>query len=255
MSVFIGRDRKLTQGPGGNTSLKYENFCMVKASGKWLSRAYDEAIFTTLFREYKSFRVLNSKTSAKPSIEWPLHTAIQSKYVAHYHSVNSIAISFSSALENFLEQNLNVCLIPYLRPGKKLAHEIVKKLNTNIHNSCLLKNHGFLIWGEEAESLIKHIQEMENLISNFLQKQLGIQGKKSSYSLNGFITPEHSIFFKEPNDYINYTHLTGFKADIAKSIQDSLELLGQHDQIEYISRDEVKLIRNWPAEKYRINAQ
>ena len=39
LSSEIGKNQRLVQGAGGNTSYKEEGDMWVKASGKWLSRA------------------------------------------------------------------------------------------------------------------------------------------------------------------------------------------------------------------------
>ena len=82
LSEFIGRDKSLIQGAGGNTSIKFNKKLFVKASGTMLKKALSEEIFVSLSLD-SIFNQLNNKgklendleiypltnTSLKPSIE------------------------------------------------------------------------------------------------------------------------------------------------------------------------------------------
>jgi rhamnose utilization protein RhaD (predicted bifunctional aldolase and dehydrogenase) len=130
-SAILGKDINLVQGAGGNTSLKLDGSLWIKASGKWLSHARDEAVFTavpldilrTALAGESQFDMSSLPLDAsglRPSIETSLHALMPHNVVAHVHSVNAIAWAVRKDAEESLGrvlQGINWQWIPYRRPG------------------------------------------------------------------------------------------------------------------------------------------
>ena len=144
LSQYLGRNLDWVQGAGGNTSVKDNDTMLVKASGFWLSDAFEKNIFTCLslktisdlldngYEDLSEAEILkNTKESLRPSIETSLHALMPHKFVIHIHSTNVIASAVLKNCEEFFKEKLagiKWLLIPYVRPGPPLT-KMLKKLN------------------------------------------------------------------------------------------------------------------------------
>jgi len=177
-SYEMGRNRKLIQGPGGNTSIKLGKKLFVKASGKKLENALNENIFIPLDLEYvlnifenhnkfTNDMELNTliQTNLKPSIETFLHALMPFKVVLHSHPLDIIA---STVMDDFKKKSEYILkdilwdLISYQRPGYPLAESINESLKNQKSNVLFLANHGLIIGADnikEAEKIQKYILE------------------------------------------------------------------------------------------------
>ena len=237
-SEKIGNNFLLCQGPGGNTSIKFNKSILIKKSGSFLSDSAKENVFkeiklNNIIHHYKEDNLKNKKFHKDLSIETPLHVMLSSKYVLHYHSIASIIISSiykKNEINSFLYKN-EILPIKYVRPGLDLAEEIVK-LNTKYNfKSFFLYNHGVILEGSNIQKLYNKIFHIENLFSklinyqklNLIYKDIikleQIDNKiKNPYpdikykKFNGkYLFPDHSVFFpnffsekKNSTDAIHY---------------------------------------------------
>lgn len=142
LSSWIGSDPSQVQGPGGNTSIKNQEFIWVKASGTKLIDAETKEIFVSLDR----LSGLPSPVSqiGSGSIETKLHLLIEGPVVAHTHSTSSLALGFREGIEELVNRFGRTVVIPYFRPGKLLAEAISDSVDTSIHDFAVLRNHGML---------------------------------------------------------------------------------------------------------------
>ena len=173
LSAKVGGDLTLTQGAGGNTSLKHDGQLLVKASGKWLANACNEPMFlpVDLERVRRAIPVGHEDTLAatplvdtalRASIETSFHALLPQRVVVHVHSVNTIAWAVQrdgAKLIASLLEGLNWRWIPYTRPGLSLTRLIAERLQPGV-NVWVLANHGLIVAAEtvaEAEALLDDV--------------------------------------------------------------------------------------------------
>ncbi|SMC49034.1 class II aldolase/adducin family protein [Rhizobium sp. RU36D] len=179
LSREIGSDILKTQGAGGNTSWKRDGLMWVKASGTWLAHACERDIMVPVrvdplvaaLRDHDpraekavDFIVddLNS-SGLRPSIETSFHAALPQAVVAHYHCVNTIALSVLQDRDAVIAgrmarvPDLTWATIPYRRPGTPLAHEI-DRFAASRPDVLILYNHGILVTGDTAEQVRQRIR-------------------------------------------------------------------------------------------------
>jgi len=151
----------LTQGTGGNSSVKDEQHMVIKASGTRLSDITATTGYSVLMRqrEYKSVASpLTFTQYARPSIEWPLHLACPSKCVLHLHTLSGIVVGLIMPLETI--STADFTLVPYADPGDDILRVISNlRVWSNSTKSVFLRNHGVLAWGDsisECRQALSH---------------------------------------------------------------------------------------------------
>ena len=185
-STEIGCDTQLIQGAGGNTSLKVGEVLWVKASGRWLSRATDEALFVPVslpgVREgiaqgqpdpvgaqvRDDLLPPEDRGRLRPSIETTLHALMPHAAVLHVHSVAAIAWAVQPGGEALLAsrlQGFQWAWVPYARPGLPLTRAVVRVLQAGGHKApadvLLLGHHGLVVGGEGPEQALRRLREVE----------------------------------------------------------------------------------------------
>lgn len=194
----LGQDIFYTQAAGGNVSIKEENSMLIKASGKWLSEAINENIFTEVKLDIvfdaiskTDISILNNscEKTLKPSIETVVHAVIPHKIIIHIHHINSIVHLIHRDCEKILNTKLKKYSYPYqivnyTKPGLPLAIEIQKILkNYPRAKVFLLKNHGVFFSANTLSEVVSQINELNELLNiktslkkiNILQTQLLLQ--------------------------------------------------------------------------------
>jgi rhamnose utilization protein RhaD (predicted bifunctional aldolase and dehydrogenase) len=272
-------DPNITQGPGGNVSVKENDLLWIKASGLHLANSYKENIFVPidlneahdrLKHGISVFNVLEQEKDYRPSIETAMHVVIGAKFVAHVHSVNAISIAMLKNPEAAIKNLSKVCsmeFIQYKKPGIELAREISNSLN-NETNALLLGNHGITVWGESANDCEILINGIEEKWKQEIEKQERTKNAKwVDIILQGMIFPDELVFlgqesFKANNkaeDIFDLLTPKG-KALVEKNnwIEDFLRVLEQAvrssatlEEIRYLTLQECAELLNWDAEKYR----
>ncbi len=187
LSAKVGRDLTLTQGAGGNTSIKKDGVLWVKASGKWLANAEQEEMFlpVDLQRVRSSISADHpDPNSATPldgsrlraSIETSFHALLPQNVVVHVHSVNAISWAVQRYGYDSLQEplkGLRWSWVPYARPGLPLTHLIAERMTQDVQ-VWILANHGLIVTGasvEEAEKLLEEVEERLFVSSNTLLAQ------------------------------------------------------------------------------------
>ncbi|MFM7623944.1 MAG: class II aldolase/adducin family protein, partial [Actinomycetota bacterium] len=169
-SSLIGKNRSLTQGPGGNTSFKSSGRVWVKASGLNLADADTKPIFCCVERTNPSISLFNS--NLRPSIEAYLHAFIPHSVVFHVHSIGSIALGIRGKLKpehhKLLEEH-QIGILPYIKPGESLATRVLSLIEVEPDlRGVLLQNHGLVVWGEDFSSLYDELVLVERSIQELL---------------------------------------------------------------------------------------
>jgi 3-dehydro-4-phosphotetronate decarboxylase len=169
--VEIGRSlytRGLSPGSSGNISARLEDGWLLTPTNSCLGEL-DPADLSKL--DWNG----NLVSGAKPSKEYFLHLAmyqkrLQSGAIVHLHSSYAAAISCVDGLNPascippitpyFVMRVGKLPLIPYFRPGDKaLAIEIAKHVDK--HAAVLLANHGPVVSGNDLDSAMYAIEELE----------------------------------------------------------------------------------------------
>jgi ribulose-5-phosphate 4-epimerase/fuculose-1-phosphate aldolase len=169
--VAIGHSlytRGLSPGSSGNISARLEDGWLLTPTNSCLGEL-DPALLSKL--DWNG----NLVSGAKPSKEYFLHLAMyqkrqQSGAIVHLHSSHAAAISCLDGLDPagclppitpyFVMRVGQLPLIPYFRPGDKaLAFEIAK--HADKHAAVLLANHGPVVSGQDLDSAMYAMEELE----------------------------------------------------------------------------------------------
>lgn len=175
LSARVGADALLTQGAGGNTSLKAGGVMWIKASGTLLADALTREIFVPCDLAALRAAMATGDPAAdrpalfslqegglRPSIETALHAVFPQAVVVHVHCVNTIAIAVRADAEAELARRLageDWAFIPYVKPGAQLARAVAgaRGVATDV---IVLGNHGLIVAAdtvEAAEALLGRI--------------------------------------------------------------------------------------------------
>ena len=182
--VSIGHSlytRGLSPGSSGNISARLEDGWLLTPTNSCLGEL-DPALLSKL--DWNG----NLVSGAKPSKEYFLHLAMyqkrqQSGAIVHLHSSHAAAISCLDGLDPagclppitpyFVMRVGQLPLIPYFRPGdKSLALEIAK--HADKHAAVLLANHGPVVSGQDLDSAMYAMEELEETAKLILL----LQGQK-----------------------------------------------------------------------------
>ncbi len=168
------------RGGGGNTSAKNAGILWVKPSGTTLAALTPEGFVAldrakidllydvatpadakareTLVKDLMAAAVLNG--SGRPSVEAPLHNALDAVYVVHTHPalVNGMTCAVNG--EAFCRATFPESLwVEYIDPGYTLCMEVRRRIREYVmHHGCqpdvlFLRNHGVFIAGDTPGSI------------------------------------------------------------------------------------------------------
>jgi rhamnose utilization protein RhaD (predicted bifunctional aldolase and dehydrogenase)/NAD(P)-dependent dehydrogenase (short-subunit alcohol dehydrogenase family) len=190
LSNLIGREPRLVQPGGGNTSIKAGAELLVKGSGTDL-KTITRAGFTRLsLPALAALRTAGSMDDAEmmkfmasamlepgpaPSVETPLHSLLPHRVIAHTHDVATM--SLTNITDRVAEQLVAelfggaIVYVPYVRPGFPLAQavsRIVDQLPARA-TGLALAHHGLVVWADDAREcytrLIESIKHIEGYLS------------------------------------------------------------------------------------------
>lgn len=184
VTAAIGRDPMLTQGAGGNTSVKCDGELWVKASGAWMRDAEERSIFVPVRLDVLVEAVARADEPAldalmrasvtsdglRPSIEAAMHAVMPQRAVVHAHAINSTICAvladgearFRGAVD---EIGVSGCVIPYIKPGLSLALEIARlNAESGAADILLLQNHGVVVAAESMREAYDLLCAMERTL-------------------------------------------------------------------------------------------
>lgn len=244
ISAFIGNQRNLVQGPGGNTSLKIGDKLFVKASGTRL----DEALSRDIFAEIDLITGDNCTPLLRPSIELGLHSELPFKVVIHVHSIGALAwgLRLRNENQNSDLSKLGILLAPYLRPGEEIT-AFLRKADVSAFNAILLQNHGLITWGENCQSALSQLMSIESDLFALARKS--IEGTEEVHSIKSIssdmkLTPDHAVFGDNQSQ-------DSVEIEILNALDEALNLIPSDADITCIETQESLNLRNWEAEIYR----
>lgn len=258
-SALIGRNRALTQGPGGNTSFKSGDLIWVKASGFSLADAETIPIFCPINKTNPTVSLADSKM--RPSIESYLHAYVPHPVVIHVHSVGSISLAIRKRLTKrqvtIMERN-RLGYVGYLKPGENLGKKIGQLIQQDRQlQGALLKNHGIVVWGEEFKTAYEALLIIEEQICKELEVDVSTSVSREDInclSKFGFLTPDHAVF----------SSLIGSKdlqprnlwiEDVVWCLALALKTIREDEDVESLSKEDVEDLLNWDLERERQRIQ
>lgn len=287
----VGRDFGLTQGLGGNCSVKSRNSMLVKASGKRLASIKLPDYFHEVVLTDEGFEDSIVGQSTRPSIEVFLHADLPGKYVLHLHSLRSIAASMRLGRSRRLFAELGdhlIAFVPYARPGLHLRDEIRQVLRDSPRAiAFVLANHGILVSGDSISELESGLSRLDSLFTEVLgnvgdrsigphqtQVRLSVEeadGVSWHAKHNWRVAPDHVVFLghEAPLNFLKglagsprvASLIGGLRPDGSLSVESeqllafiNIALMLPKRVFSTLSQEESLLLANWGSEKERQKA-
>ena len=169
-------ERGLTPGSSGNISVRMDD-------GGWLVTPTNASLGTLdparIARLDAGKRLI---VGDPPTKEIPLHAALYetratARAIVHLHSTHSVAVSMLPGIDPravlppmtpyYLMKCGATALVPYFRPGDPAVADAIKGL-AGKYSSVLLANHGPVVAGDNLESAVYAMEELEETAKLFL---------------------------------------------------------------------------------------
>ena len=190
LSNLIGRETRLVQPGGGNTSTKIADTLLVKGSGTDL-RTIGRSGFTRLSLpalaalgtaesmrddEMMQFmaRCMTDPGGPTPSVETPLHSLLPHRVIAHTHDVATMSLTNvdDAKAEQLVRDVLGgeIAYVPYVRPGFPLA-QAVSRMADRLPPGTIglaLAHHGLMVWADDARECYARLLRTVNRIEDYL---------------------------------------------------------------------------------------
>jgi len=177
-SARYGSDLMLTQGAGGNTSVKDDGWLWVKASGAWLEHAQTKETFVPVpvatileglntGEDRKAEWTAPSGRVLRSSIETSLHAVVPDRWVFHLHTVHSMLWSAIEGGQAGVAERLGGlpwAWVRYDRPGLPLTRAILEQL-ADKPQVLVLANHGLVVSGQSCNEVNDLLLETERRLS------------------------------------------------------------------------------------------
>ncbi len=198
LSNLLGRETRLVQPGGGNTSVKVTlpaadgtqtEALLVKGSGTDLRTITREGFTRLSLPKLGKLRTIGSMSDAEmmrfmaecmlaqgpaPSVETPLHSLLPYRVIAHTHDIATMSLTnVSDGLAERLVRELfqeKIVYVPYSRPGFPLAHA-VGAMAGNIPAGAIgmtLAHHGLVIFGDTARECHARMLEAISRIEEYV---------------------------------------------------------------------------------------
>ena len=198
LSNLIGRESRLVQPGGGNTSIKVRaagpagaaDVLLVKGSGTDLS-TIGRAGFTPLALErLNGLRDASGMSDAEmmrfmarcmlpeggpaPSVETPLHSLLPHRVIAHTHDVATMSLTNvrDAVAERLVGEVFagEIVYVPYVRPGFPLAQAVAAMVDGIPPGAqgLALAHHGLVVWGGDVRACYATLIRMVGRIEDYL---------------------------------------------------------------------------------------
>jgi rhamnose utilization protein RhaD (predicted bifunctional aldolase and dehydrogenase)/NAD(P)-dependent dehydrogenase (short-subunit alcohol dehydrogenase family) len=188
LSNLVGREPRLVQPGGGNTSVKIGEVLLVKGSGTDL-RTIERRGFTRLsLARLATLRDMTAMGDPEmmrfmagcmmvpdgpvPSVETPLHSLLPHRVIVHTHDVATMSLTnVTDAVAERLTRELfggEIFYVPYARPGFPLAHALRDQLDRIPANAIglVLAHHGLVVWAQDIREcyarLVRTVRRIED---------------------------------------------------------------------------------------------
>lgn len=174
ISKYCGERFDLTQASGGNTSVKYDEFMFIKASGFHLTninhgyvsinnKKLKEDVYEKNIKPISEYNILGH---LRGSIETYMHSILK-KYTIHLHPIQVNKILVSKHGNTFIQEFFpNSLWIGYDTPGINVCNKIMASYNNE--DIIFLENHGIIITTDHYEDVLP---TLESLLEIFEREQ------------------------------------------------------------------------------------
>lgn len=192
LSRLIGREPRLVQPGGGNTSIKLGDALLVKGSGTdlrtigrdgfahlslpRLAALRDVAVMSDVEMMRFMASCMLQSGGPEPSVETPLHSLLPHRVIAHTHDVATMSLTnLSDATAERLVAELfheEILYVPYVRPGFPLAR-MVNGMVDGISPRAVglaLAHHGLVVWGADPAECYARLVRVVNHIEEYLER-------------------------------------------------------------------------------------
>jgi rhamnose utilization protein RhaD (predicted bifunctional aldolase and dehydrogenase)/NAD(P)-dependent dehydrogenase (short-subunit alcohol dehydrogenase family) len=189
LSNLVGREPRLVQPGGGNTSSKLGDALLVKGSGTDLRTIGREGFTRLSLSRLEALRQADGMSDAEmmrfmascmlaegpaPSVETPLHSLLPHRVIAHTHDVATMSLTNvgDGAAERLVGDLFGgeIVYVPYSRPGFPLARS-VREMVDRIPAGAIgltLAHHGLVVWGEDARECHGRLTQVVSRIDEYL---------------------------------------------------------------------------------------
>jgi rhamnose utilization protein RhaD (predicted bifunctional aldolase and dehydrogenase)/NAD(P)-dependent dehydrogenase (short-subunit alcohol dehydrogenase family) len=189
LSNLIGREARLVQPGGGNTSIKVGDALLVKGSGTDLRTIGREGFTHLSLPALAALRTAAAMSDTEmmrfmaramlsdgpaPSVEAPLHSLLPHRVIAHTHDVPTMSLTnVSDAVAERLVAELfagEIVYVPYVRPGFPLAQAVGGMVDRLPREAIglALAHHGLVAWGENPRECYTRLLRALNAIEDYL---------------------------------------------------------------------------------------
>jgi len=189
LSNLIGRDPRLVQPGGGNTSIKLGETLLVKGSGTDLRTIAREGFTHLSLSRLAALKDAAAMSDADmmqfmascmlergptPSVETPLHSLLPHRVIAHTHDVATMSLTnVSDATAERLVAELfhgEIVYVPYVRPGFPLARAVGGMADGLPGNAwgLALAHHGLVVWGDDPRACYGRLVQAVDRIEQYL---------------------------------------------------------------------------------------
>lgn len=198
-------ERGLTPGSSGNISVRLDD-------GGWIVTPTNASLG---FLDPARLSRLDAKgallSGDKPTKEIPLHGAVydsrsKSRAIVHLHSTHAVAVSMLPDINPravlppltpyYLMRVGQTVLVPYHLPGDPAVANAIRGVAAD-YSSVLLANHGPVVAGDDLESAVFAMEELEEtaklflLLRNLNPRHLSPQQVSDLIRTFGLSLPEH----------------------------------------------------------------
>lgn len=189
LSHLLGRQTRLVQPGGGNTSIKIGDALLVKGSGTDLRTIGREGFTRLSLARLAPLAEAESMSDAEmmrfmagcmlaegpaPSVETPLHSLLPHRVIAHTHdvatmSLTNVADATAERLVNELFEG-GIAYVPYSRPGFPLARSVSAMVDRIPPDAIgmTLAHHGLVVWGDDAEQAHARLTQVVAKIEEYI---------------------------------------------------------------------------------------
>src|SRR5438309_2539071 len=191
LSALVGRDPRLVQPGGGNTSLKVGDTLLVKGSGTDLRTIGREGFAQLSLPKLAALRDAATMSDADmmrfmascmlgsdgpaPSVETPLHSLLPHRVIVHTHDVATMSLTnLDDATAERLVTELfpgEIVYVPYVRPGFPLAQTVTGMVDRLPRSAVglALAHHGLVVWGEDPRACYARLAGVVSRIDEYLE--------------------------------------------------------------------------------------
>lgn len=144
LSKFFGQGIENIQGKGGNISIKFNDYLIIKSSGCIHGNINIYNGISVLKNGIKIFGLI-------PSMEYHFHLDMK-KYTVHLHYTPINKYLFTTEHMDLSNFKLNYTTIDYFEPGIQLSKKIKEKYIN--HEIIFLKNHGIILTADTLDEIL-----------------------------------------------------------------------------------------------------